>query len=132
MIKYFSTGYLPVTPGVTYRGNIIRNGAWYDADKQFISGFSGKRFLRTAPDDAAYVRYCFNIAEDTDLHPYNVYFAPEEEYSEEVRIHGIPIKEPVEVHPWCYGMKINWIGDSIVADYDFDEVVSQALTSQQP
>lgn len=124
---YFITGYLPVVPGTTYRGNIIRNGAWYDADKQFISGFSGKRFLRTAPDNATYVRYCFNIAEDTELHPYNVYFAPEEEYSEEIRIHGIPIKEPVEVHPWCYGMKINWLGDSIVADYDFDEVVCQAL-----
>ena len=124
---YFITGYVPVVPGTTYRGNIIRNGAWYDADKQYISGFSGKRFVRTAPENAAYVRYCFNIAEDTDLHPYNVYFTSEEEYSEEVRIHGIPIKEPVEVHPWCYGMKINWLGDSIVADYDFDEVVCQAL-----
>jgi len=125
--KYFSTGYIPVTPGESYRGNKIRNGAWYDEDKQYISGFQGVRYTLAAPEDAAYVRYCFNISEDTDLHPYNVYFTREEEYSEEVRIQGVLLREPIEVHPWCYGMKINWLGDSIVADYDFDEVVCEAL-----
>ena len=31
------------------------------------------------------------------------------------------------IKPWCYGKKINWIGDSIVDGNDFDEKVTAAL-----
>ena len=56
------TDYIPVIGGESYR--IITEqtqgawGAWYDADKQFISGVTGYAVysVQTAPENAAYVR----------------------------------------------------------------------------
>lgn len=118
---YYATGYIPVVGGTTYKANHGRNLAWYDSSYVFISGVQGTSIQTgiTAPASAAYIRFSISKSSDTnDL--FDVYFAAEADYDPVVKIPGL-VAEPI---PWCYGKKIAWLGDSIVQDYDFDNVVA--------
>ena len=122
---YYATGYIPVTAGTTYRANFGRNLSWYDSSYTFISGVQGTSIKTTgvtAPANAAYIRFSINKTLDTsDL--LEIYFAAASDYDSTVRIPGL-VADPV---PWCYGKKIAWLGDSIVQDYDFDDIVASEL-----
>lgn len=124
--NYFCTGYIPVTAGQTYRSNLGRNYAWYDSNKTYISGAIGISIQNgiTAPTNAAYIRFTVNKTTDGISSPIYLYFADTQYYDDAVTIQGLVV---TEVKPWCYGQKINWIGDSIVDGADFDEVVCSAL-----
>ena len=124
--NYFCTGYIPITAGETYKSNVGRNYAWYNASKEFVSGDLGIAIQSgiTAPENAAYIRFTVNKTSDAMSDPYGLYFANVDDYDINVTIPGLVI---TEVKPWCYGKKINWIGDSIVDGPDFDEQVSSAL-----
>ena len=121
---YFATSMIPVEGGVTYRANHGRNLAWYDSDMEYISGESGTGIQTgvTAPDDAAYIRFTINKTSDNLQNPIGLYFAKSSKYDGTVSIPGL-----VGTVAWCYGKKINWIGDSIVDGRDFDEEVCEAL-----
>ena len=123
---YFATGYIPVTAGTTYKANKGRNLSWYKSDKTFISGVSGTTIQTgvTAPTNAAYIRFSINKSSDGISNPLLLYFAKSSDYSLNVTIDGLVATDTI---PWCYGKKINWIGDSIVAGDDFDEVVCSNL-----
>lgn len=120
---YFCSGFVPVTPGVTYRANIGRNYAWYDANLGYVSGASGTGIQTgiTAPETAAYICYTINKSSDNTDNPYDLYFAAITDYVDGVAIDGL------RVDSYYVGQKINWLGDSIVAGNDFDEKVTAAL-----
>ena len=120
---YFCSGFVHVTPGVTYRANAGRNYAWYDANLGYISGESGTAIQTgiTAPETAAYICYTINKSSDNTDNPYDLYFAAITDYVDGVTIDGL------RVDSYYVGQKINWIGDSIVAGNDFDEYVTSAL-----
>ena len=122
---YFCTGYIPVTAGITYKANHGRNYAWYKSDRTYLSGASGTAIQSgiTAPQDAAYIRFTVNKTSDGINTPAGLYFASASVYNDAITIPGLI----TEVSPWCYGKKINWIGDSIVDGQDFDEEVCSAL-----
>lgn len=124
--NYFCTGYIPVTGDTTYKSNLGRNHAWYDVTKAYISGMSGKDIQSgiIAPSDAAYIRFTINKTTDGTSNPYDVYFTSVDFYDATVRIPDLHMDS---VAPWCHGKRINWIGDSIVAGSNFDEVVCSAL-----
>lgn len=125
---YFCTGWLPVTAGHTYKANIGRNYAWYDSSKAYISGATGTgiRSGITAPTGAAYLRFTINKTSDQTSEPMDIYCADNTVYDVGVQIANLIVPEN-SVKPWVYGKTINWIGDSIVADEDFDEEVCIAL-----
>lgn len=114
---YFATDYIPVTAGTEYKANVGRNLAWYDSNKEFISGSNGTGIQSgvTAPENAAYIRFTVSKTTDGIDNPWLLYFTESENY----RITNAEV--------WCYGKKINWIGDSIVDGPDFDEQVCSAL-----
>ena len=122
---YFCTDYITVTPGHSYRANKGRNLAWYNSSKVYISGSSGTGIQAqvTAPENAAYIRFTINKESDGITNTSLLYFADVNDYDSSVRIPGLVADSTV----WCYGKKINWIGDSIVDGQDFDEYVCAAL-----
>lgn len=124
--NYFATGYIPVVAGKTYKANVGRNFAWYNANKQYISGSSGQAIINgiSAPENAAYIRFTVNKTSDGIQNPLGLYFADVDDYSDDVVIPHLLVDN---TKPWCYGKKINWIGDSIVDGQDFDEYVASAL-----
>lgn len=124
--NYFATGYIGITAGATYKANKGRNGAWYDQSKTYISSIGGTQIQSgvTAPTNAAYLRFTINKTSDGISDPFNLYLADVNEFKEEVKIENLTASK---VLPWCYGLKANWIGDSIVAGDDFDEYVTAAL-----
>ena len=98
----YNTGYVNVLPNTAYyiRTDAIsgRFGAWYDSDKQYISGIAGGG-LKISPSNAAYLRmtivwegngnpetFCINIS-DSD---FNGQYEP---YKEDVRELPSAIKE---------------------------------------
>ena len=125
-VGYFCTGYIPVTAETTYKANVGRNSAWYDSSKVFISSNDDKSIQSgiVAPEGAAYIRFTVNKSRDGIETPYFLYFTDVDSFKD-TYIFGLKI--PDEYHHWCYGKLINWIGDSIVAGSDFDEIVSNAL-----
>ena len=127
--NYFCTGFIPVTGGMSYKSNLGRNLAWYDSTKTFISGVSGTEIQSgvTAPNNAAYIRFTVNKTTDGIDSPIFLYFSEANNFNTNVIIPGLSVEDEWHPHPWCYGKKINWIGDSIVDGADFDEVVCNAL-----
>ena len=123
---YFATSFIPVTAGAEYKSNVGRNYAWYYADKTYLDGASGTGIQNgvTAPENAAFIRFTINKTADGINSPAELYFAETSVYNDSVVIPNLVIND---IKPWCYGKKINWIGDSIVAGQDFDEVVCSAL-----
>lgn len=123
-LNYFCTNYLPVTAGRSYRANKGRAYAWYDSAKTFLSGVADTDIQTsiTAPENAAYIRFTINKITDVMTDFRLLYFADVEDYDLETTIDGIDIPTL-----WCYGKKINWIGDSIVDGRDFDEEICEAL-----
>ena len=119
---YFRTGYIPVTAGESYQSNAGRNYAFYDADETYLSYLSGGKDTDiqsgiTAPTNAAYIRFTVNKTLDGISSPYLLYFAATDQYC---------LRKDIEGIPWCYGKRINWIGDSIVYG-SFDDYVCEAL-----
>lgn len=59
-----ATGFIPVTAGLSYKMSPTLSsgnwGAFYDANKVFISGVSGYDYSKTAPTGAAYLRCTIN------------------------------------------------------------------------
>ena len=123
---YFRTGYIPVTASVQYKSNKGRNYAWYTSGKTYISGESGTGIQSgiTAPSTAAFIRFTVNKSTDGISSPFDLYFAAISDYDSKVTIPDLFVSDAL---PWCYGKKINWIGDSIVDGQDFDEEVCTAL-----
>lgn len=123
--NYFRTGHIPVTAGQTYRSNLGRNWAWYNSSKAYLSGDFGTGIQSgiTAPENASYIAFTINKTTDGTTSPYDIYFANENDYDDTVKITDLYIN----TRAWCYGKKINWIGDSIVDGPDFDEEVCTAL-----
>lgn len=119
---YFITGFIPVTAGTTYKGNYGRNVAYYDAELNYVSGVSGNvvKDGLTIPSGVSFTRY--NIRKNADTtDPFKVYFTTASSFDPTISIDGL-INEN-----WVSGKRINWLGDSIVAGADFDEMVSSAL-----
>lgn len=122
--NYFVTGPIPVTPEVVYKANHGRNLAWYDENMQYVAGTPGTSVQTgvTAPEDAAFVRISINKTTDGISTPFLLYFTTSALYNGSTIIPGLEAQTI-----WCYGKRINWIGDSIVAGEDFDEEVCSAL-----
>lgn len=120
---YYATGYIPVVGGTTYRANYGRSFAWYDSSYSYISGVNGNSIQNgvEAPSNAAYIRFSINKETDTsDL--FDIYFTEAANFDPAVKIKG---------GAWCSRRIIGWMGDSIVADYDFDEIVRDALNLRE-
>jgi len=116
---YYATGYIPVVGGTTYRANYGRSFAWYDSAYSYISGVNGNSIQNgvEAPSNAAYIRFSINKESDTsDL--FDIYFVEAANFDPAVKIKG---------GTWCNRRIIGWMGDSIVAGDDFDEIVCSAL-----
>lgn len=124
--SYFCSGFIPVTGGIEYRANLGRNLAWYNNSKEYISGVNGTTIQTgvTAPENAAFIRFTVNKSSDATNDPFDLYFSSVSTFNADVTIPNLVV---YNVKPWCYGKKINWIGDSIVDGSDFDEVVCNAL-----
>lgn len=124
--NYFATNYIPVTAGERYKSNKGRNGAWYDQNKGYISGIAGTQVQSgvTAPENAAFMRFSINKSSDEISNPIGLYIANANVFDTNVTIPNLVASNAL---PWCYGLKVNWIGDSIVAGGDFDEYVTTAL-----
>ena len=64
--KIRSKNYIPVVGGARYyfKAPAIMNYAWYDADKVFISGntSASANYTRTAPANAAYLKFSVNVS----------------------------------------------------------------------
>lgn len=118
---YFITGYIPVEPSTVYKLNYGRNISWYNSDHVYIDGVGGSYAgaTVTSPASAAYVRYNINMTSDGITKPIDLYFAKTSEYM------NIPVL-PNQDSKWA-GKTISWLGDSIVADNDFDELVADGL-----
>lgn len=141
--NYFCTGFIPVTAGTKYKGNMGRNFAFYDANKAVLagSGMAGANANAailgglTAPENAAYFRYTITKATDGTENPDDLYFAAEADYDDSVSCAWLrsvaEYREDLSsLRPWCYGKTIAWYGDSIVAGSSpkrFDEYVCGAL-----
>ena len=123
---YFCTGYIPIVAGSTYKANHGRAYAWYDSNKEYLSGFNSTDIQTgiTAPDNSAYIRFSINKSTDGISDPFSLYFSTATEHKAGTVIDDLVV---TKVYPWCYGKRINWIGDSIVAGIDFDEEVCSAL-----
>ena len=121
--SYFCTGFVPVTGGETYKANVGRNYAFYNADKTYVSGDYGTEIQAsiTAPNNASYIRFTINKESDGITNPYDLYFTSVSNYDDSVII------DKLAQTAWCNGKRINWIGDSIVDGQDFDEEVCTAL-----
>ena len=124
--SYFCTGFIPVTSGTKYRANHGRNLAWYNSSKEYLIGENGTGIQSgvTAPENAAYIRFTVNKSTDGISDPNLLYFSTFANFDDRVIIDGLISENAL---PWCYGKKINWIGDSIVDGQDFDEIVCDTM-----
>lgn len=123
-VNYWRTGYIPVEEGKTYKSNVGRNNAWYDDAYNYISGNNGVTIQSgiIAPQNAKYLCVSINKSTDGIISPLALYITDMDHYKD-----GVEINELITNKVWCYGKKINWIGDSIVDGRDFDEEVCEAL-----
>ncbi|EIZ77770.1 phage protein [Novosphingobium sp. Rr 2-17] len=62
--SYYASDFIPVTAGLTYAFSDLRQIAWYDANKAYLSGFNGPATVGTqvAPVNAAYLRCSVNTS----------------------------------------------------------------------
>lgn len=121
---YWCTGYIPVEPGTQYKANHGRNYACYNANKVYVDGAAGTDIhdsYITTPANAAYIRFTINKAVDGITNPLDLYFAKLSQYDETFTIPGLVATPSF----WCSGKRVNWLGDSIVAGYDFDDMVCE-------
>ena len=99
---YYIKDYVPVKSSTVY-GNIAI-GAFYDKDKNFISGIQQATGTITSPSNAAFIRFCYT-------HPESFKFfegtAPDFDNNSDIRrlIREIPIAENLDFH--------------VGADYDY-------------
>jgi hypothetical protein len=117
---FFSTGFIEVVPGEIYNVNkgITINGsplkyAFYDSSKVRVSGGNMSKRIKIT-SGVKYIR--FSVNKEICKNPFDLYFANILDY--ELRD---------DLLTWCNGKKINWIGDSIVAYWDFDDIVVRKL-----
>ena len=118
---YWCTGYIPVNPSTAYRANGGRNYAFYNSNKIYVAGSAGTAIQDsiTSPANAAYIRFTINKTSDGIANPIYLYFAELSQYDSRVIIPDL-VAEPAY---WCNGKSVAWIGDSITAGYDFDDMV---------
>lgn len=91
-ISYFRTGYMSVTPGVSYKANHGRDLAWYDNNKGYISGVSGTTVQEgvTAPNNARFAAFSVHKLNDgISTNAAYLYFAETASYDEKTIIDGL-------------------------------------------
>lgn len=119
--NYFCTGFIPVLPDTMYKANHGRNYAWYNSAKVYVGGDSGTAIQSgiTSPANAAFIRFTVNKTEDGIQNPIDLYFAKFSDFNDTTVIPNV-LTNPMY---WTNGKRVNWLGDSIVAGYDFDDIV---------
>ena len=60
--SYAISDYIPVKPSTYYEGNATTHYAWYDADKEYISGKNNVRLSETSPSNAAFLVHDVSIS----------------------------------------------------------------------
>ena len=117
--SYTRTDYMEITDEkaltlfwTTSHGTTLNALCFYDQSKTFISG--GANPLTNADDT-----HTHSIPKNAK---YFIFSGTNTAMGKVGAEYVIPF-----IKPWCYNKNINWIGDSIVAGNDFDEVVASTL-----
>lgn len=109
MVLYFSSNELPI--------GVVSTGAYFDADKQYLSGVNNEPTVLTVPDGAYYLRFSKNGGLGDDLNTLKIEqhgitkFTPYGELYVTVNESALPNS----ILPKWKGLKILTLGDSITA-----------------
>lgn len=119
-----TSGYIPVKPGmVLYFSNnelpigVASTGAYFDADKKYLSGINNEPTVLTVPDGAYYLRFSKNGGLGDTLNTLKIEqhgitkFTPYGELYVTVNESALPSS----ILPKWKGLKILTLGDSIIA-----------------
>ena len=96
---------------IAFTGDTIINCVFFDINKNYVSGTTSTGNTINVPITSKYVIFSARTTKinNVAVHLYNAYGYMR------------------EALPWCRNMHINWIGDSIIAGSDFDEIVCDTL-----
>ena len=119
-----SSDYIPVKPGMTlyFSSNelpigVVSTGAYFDADKKYLSGVNNEPTVLTVPDGAYYLRFSKNEGLGDTLNTLKI-----EQYGitkftpyGELYVTVTELALPSSILPKWKGLKILTLGDSITA-----------------
>jgi lysophospholipase L1-like esterase len=119
-----ATGFIEVKSNTVYTSKRAANGAWFDENKIYISGFTAISNT-TSPVNAKYVRYSFVNGKETDEMLVEgatlpvVYVTYEENYVSQTKIYAENVIGLGNVNSKWKGKIWNALGDSITNGYSF-------------
>ena len=109
MVLYFSSNELPI--------GVVSTGAYFDADKKYLSGINNEPTVLTVPDGAYYLRFSKNGGLGDALNTLKIEQYGITEYTPYGELY-VKVKEsalPSSILPKWKGLKILTLGDSITA-----------------
>ncbi len=109
MVLYFSSNELPI--------GVVSTGAYFDADKKYLSGINNEPTVLTVPDGAYYLRFSKNGGLGDALNTLKIEQYGITKYTPYGELY-VKVKEsalPSSILPKWKGLKILTLGDSITA-----------------